>query len=88
MRLGQRIGVACLLFLMAMAGICGNNFELNRTTTDGGGTLSTGATYRLESTLGQSDAGELAFGDFVLQAGFWFSNQSQLADQLFIDGFE
>ena len=40
-------------------------------TIDGGGNESTGATYSVTGTIGQSDAGTLSGGSYSLIGGFW-----------------
>lgn len=50
----------------------GAEFELTRSTIDGGGVMrSTGAEFDLSGTIGQPDAGEMRRGEFTLTGGFW-----------------
>lgn len=54
---------------MALAG----DFELSRSTIDGGGVMrSTGGDFELSGTIGQPDAGAMAGGEYELTGGFWF----------------
>lgn len=48
-------------------------FEITRSTIDGGGVMqSAGGDFELSGTIGQPDAGVMAGGDFQLAGGFWF----------------
>ncbi len=48
-------------------------FEMTRSTTDGGGEMqSTGGEFMLSATIGQTDAGVMTGGEFQLSGGFWF----------------
>ena len=48
-------------------------FEMTRSTIDGGGVMrSTAEGYELSATIGQPDAGTMTGGDFELAGGFWF----------------
>ena len=50
----------------------GGGYDLSWHTVDGGGgSFSSGGSYRLGGTIGQPDAGVLAGGEFVLVGGFW-----------------
>jgi len=40
-------------------------------TVDAGGGTSNSAQYALSGTIGQSDAGALAGGNYILSGGFW-----------------
>lgn len=47
-------------------------YDLGWNTIDGGGGMSsTGGSYTLRGTIGQSDAGRLAGGAYTLAGGFW-----------------
>lgn len=49
-------------------------FEITRSTIDGGGTMkATGGSFQLSGTIGQPDAGVLTGGSFELTGGFWFA---------------
>ena len=57
--------------------LCGNliadEFEITRSTIDGGGTTrSTGEEFELSATIGQPDAGIMEGNGFTLSGGFWF----------------
>jgi hypothetical protein len=60
-------------FLIAII-ICGQNagsYEIVWSTIDGGGGQSSGGSYILTGTIGQSDAAYSAGGDYELLGGFW-----------------
>ena len=61
--------------LVSVAGLAlaqsGGDFEIIRSTIDGGGGTSSGGDFVLRGTIGQPDAGDLAGGEFVLRGGFW-----------------
>ncbi|MCH8948541.1 MAG: acetyl-CoA C-acyltransferase [Acidobacteria bacterium] len=60
-----------LVALVASAGP--PEFEMSRSTIDGGGEMSsTGDDFELSGTIGQADAGVMAGDDFELAGGFWF----------------
>ena len=49
------------------------DFEIARSTVDGGGAMrNTGGDFELSGTIGQPDAGLLVGGEFELSGGFWF----------------
>ena len=49
-------------------------FEITRSTIDGGGVMrSTGGEFELSGTIGQPDAGALSGGEFELTGGFWLA---------------
>lgn len=49
-------------------------FEINRSTIDGGGVMqSMGGDFELSGTIGQPDAGVMVGDDFELSGGFWFA---------------
>ena len=48
-------------------------YEISRSTVDGGGVMrSTGGSFELSGTIGQPDAGVMEGGGFTLSGGFWF----------------
>ena len=50
-----------------------DDFELARSTIDGGGMMfSTGGDFVLSGTIGQPEAGTMEAGEFTLTGGFWF----------------
>ncbi len=62
-------------------------FAINWYTVDGGGGASSGGTFQLVGTIGQSDASPVAQtgGPFSFSGGFWGAGG---VDFLFKDGFE
>ena len=52
-------------------GQTGGQYDLSRSTIDGGGGTSTGGAYVLSGTIAQPDAGWMAGGDYELLGGFW-----------------
>lgn len=67
-----------LLLLLSTGGIAvwaqtGGGYDLTWHTIDGGGGLSSGGDYSVNSSIGQPDAGALSGGDYNLQGGFWHS---------------
>ena len=62
-----------VLLVVLAASVIADEFEISRSTIDGGGViLSTGGDFELSGTIGQPDAGTMAGGDFSLSGGFWF----------------
>ncbi len=60
--------------ILYFAGVAVSEFEISRSTIDGGGEMrSTGGEFELSGTIGQPDAGVLAGGSFTLTGGFWFA---------------
>lgn len=58
---------------LLFAGVVEPEFEITRSTIDGGGVMhSTGGDFELSGTLGQPDVGVMAEGEFELTGGFWF----------------
>jgi len=65
--------VAALASLVLAAAALAQQFEITRSTIDGGGVMrSTGGTFELSGTIGQPDAGTMTGGNFELNGGFWF----------------
>ena len=69
------------ILLVAVAGtvLAVDEFEITRSTVDGGGAMeSTGGGFSLSGTIGQPDAGVMTSGDgrltgeYQLTGGFWF----------------
>lgn len=57
-----------------VAGSVFAQFEMTRSTIDGGGVMnSSGGSFELSGTIGQPDAGVLVGGTFELSGGFWFA---------------
>ena len=73
----KRIFVRTLLMLLMISvGLAiADDFEITRSTIDGGGAMSsTGGEFELSGTISQPDAGQMTSGDgeFELTGGFWF----------------
>ncbi len=67
-------GATMILDLSALpaAAQSGSNFQITKSTIDGGGALrSTGGNFTLSGTVGQPDAAVVVGGNFSLQGGFW-----------------
>ena len=60
-----------LLIALPTLGQTGGDYELSRTTIDGGGGTSIGGPYTLTGTIGQPDAGWSSGGNYELLGGFW-----------------
>ena len=62
-----------LLFVASIAlAQSGGSYDLTWNTVDGGGAMfSTGGSYALGGTIGQTDAGALSGGSYALMGGFW-----------------
>ncbi|MEJ5344535.1 MAG: hypothetical protein WHS83_06465 [Chloroflexus sp.] len=69
----SRVLLVVLIVLPALAlTSSGGPYNLNWWTVDGGGyTVSTGGSYALGGTVGQTDAGVLSGGSYTLSGGFW-----------------
>lgn len=88
------------LSAVAGAALAVDEFEISRSTIDGGGTMeSTGGEFSLAGTIGQPDAGVMTGGDqvtgvFELTGGFWFQtplgdcNETGIVNLLDYDEFE
>ncbi|UCC31662.1 MAG: hypothetical protein JSU86_05160, partial [Phycisphaerales bacterium] len=67
------VGTMLMLWIISFGLAVADDFEISRSTIDGGGTMrSTGGDFELSGTIGQPDAGTLSGGDFELSGGFWF----------------
>ena len=65
--------LAPLVFALIVPMSLGGDFEITRSTVDGGGEMfTTGGAYELSGTIGQHDAGLLSGGAYALTGGFWF----------------
>jgi hypothetical protein len=72
-RVGWKALSAILLPLAVVAAVVSEDFDLSRSTVDGGGIMfSTGGEFELSGTIGQPDAGQLSGGSFTVTSGFWF----------------
>ena len=64
---------AASLLLPAGLAVALDNFEITRSTIDGGGVMfSTGGDFELSGTIGQPDARKMSGEGFDLSGGFWF----------------
>jgi hypothetical protein len=55
----------------SVAAQSGGGYDLSWSTVDGGGGASSGGGFRLRSTAGQPDAGEMDGGSYRVDGGFW-----------------
>ena len=68
-----KLALTTVMALFAAADTPADDFEISRSTIDGGGVMfSAGADLELSGTIGQPDAGTMSGGDFSLTGGFWF----------------
>ena len=82
----RKSAAAWTILLAAVAGtvLAADEFEMTRSTIDGGGAMeSSGGDFSVSGTIGQPDAGVMRGGDeltgeFELTGGFWF--QTPLGD--------
>jgi len=88
--------VVCLRLLGLLLVLCsglalaqsGGNFEIKKSTIDGGGGLSTGGIFSLNGTVGQVEAvDKVTGGVFSLTGGFW-AQASVNNDIIFKNSFE
>jgi hypothetical protein len=49
----------------------GQSYGIDWFTIESGGGISSGGAYQLAGTIGQTDAGSLVEGNYVLDGGFW-----------------
>ena len=67
------VAVTPTLLMALVAGAGPPEFEMSRSSVDGGGVMrSTGGEFELSSTVGQPDAGVMTGGEFELAGGYWF----------------
>jgi hypothetical protein len=59
------------LILGSAIGARAQTYDLSWFTIAGGGGTSTGGTYTVSGTIGQSDAGHMSGGNYTLDGGFW-----------------
>lgn len=65
------------------------SYTIPRQTMDSGGGRTSSATYGLEATIGQADAGTaMSSPTYALRGGFHRASVGAAADTLFRDGFE
>jgi hypothetical protein len=60
-----------LVALMIFTSAARAQYAIDWFTLDGGGGTSSGGSFALSGTIGQSDAGTLSGGNYTLQGGFW-----------------
>ncbi len=64
--------VSCILMLTSNAIPGVPDYEITRSSVDGGGVMrSNGGEFELSGTVGQADSGEMSGGEFDLTGGFW-----------------
>jgi hypothetical protein len=75
---------------VALAQSSSASYQIPRQTIDGGAQRSTSATYTLDATIGQPDAGPaMTSASYELRGGFHRATATgPLPDPLFSDGFE
>ena len=62
-----------LILLVCVGATMADDFEISRSTIDGGGTMhTTGGTFELSGTIGQPAAGAMSGGSYDLSGGVWF----------------
>jgi len=67
------VASAAAMTCLAWAAAGAEDFEISRSTIDGGGIMfSTGGDFELSGTIGQPDAAAMSGGEFELSGGFWF----------------
>ena len=59
------------LGLLIAIGAQAQPYSVDWFTIDGGGGESAGGVFRVTGTIGQSDAGRMSGGSYVLEGGFW-----------------
>lgn len=66
------IAVVAAMLVLASAALAqsGGTFNLTWNTIDGGGGRVTSASYSMEGSIGQPDAGQIASGSYSLMSGF------------------
>ena len=65
--------ILALLAVVGLGSALADEFEMTRSTVDGGGVMfSTGGGFELSGTIGQPDAGTTSGNGFELTGGFWF----------------
>ncbi len=75
----RKFGTAALIMVICVVllpderalAMTGGQYNLSRSTIDGGGGTSSGGAYVLNGTIAQPDAGWMAGGDYELLGGFW-----------------
>jgi hypothetical protein len=67
--------------------LVGGSYVITSSTLDAGGGSGSGGSYRLESSIGQPDAGGLTSARYRVQGGFWVE-QGSASSAIFSSGFE
>ena len=77
-----------LITAIAFAQSSGGDFEITKSTIDGGGGTSSGGDFTVTGTIGQPDANPQIStgGGFALTGGFWAD--ATIIDLIFKDSFE
>ena len=63
--------LSIIIFTVAISTASDTQYQLNWSTIDGGGGISTGGQYVLTGTIGQPDAAYSSGGNYELLGGFW-----------------
>jgi len=63
--------LSIIIFTVAISTASDTQYQLNWSTIDGGGGMSSGGPYVLTGTIGQPDADYSAGGNYELLGGFW-----------------
>jgi hypothetical protein len=72
-RVRRKVLSAVMVPLAVAAAVVGDEFDVSRSTIDGGGVMfSAGGDFELSGTIGQPDAGTMSDGAFEVSGGFWF----------------
>jgi len=64
----------CIIVLLLFSGqavLAANGYAITWWSVDGGGGMSTGGSYTVNGTIGQTDTALLTGSGFSLQGGFW-----------------
>lgn len=80
--------LAFLISILALAQTSGGDFEITKSTIDGGGGTSSGGEFSITGTIGQPDANkQISSGaGFSVAGGFWAN--ATVVDMIFKDSFE
>lgn len=78
--------LAVLISAITFAQFSGGDFEITKSTIDGGGGTSSNGDFSLTGTIGQPEANRQisSGGGFMLAGGFW----AKAHDVIFRNGFE
>ena len=88
MKTSKLWAIGFLTVAETLAQSSGGDFEITKSTIDGGGGLSSGGVFSTTGTIGQPEANrQLASGGgFTLSGGFWANASS--SDVIFKNSFE